>query len=303
MSCTKVATKCNSNCECDEVGYCTKSCKSSADCSCGETCVSKKCRNKCSSQSYCAQGQLCTRGACLPGCRTNNDCPNTEICRNKKCQDPCKSPNSCGKNAICRATDHRKVCLCPDGHQGDPNILCSPYECRHDEDCEANKKCGSDGACRNPCLEQGACGTNAQCRVVDRKPLCSCPPGYIGNGLIECKQSNIDECVKRPCGENTKCRNVPGRYECTCDTGCVGDPNKGCVCQEINLCKGKLCGNGAECRVVNGKKAQCYCPPDKPSGDPTIECKLKLKLYIFKYIEAKFADFCFNNYLMTGTAI
>lgn len=111
---------------------------------------------------------------------------------------------------------------------------------------------------------------------MNRKAQCSCPPGYIGNAQIECKQSKGDECSKNPCGMNTACRDVaPGAYECTCSPGCVGDAYRGCTCQDqlINLCKNKLCGANAQCRVVDGKSAHCFCPPEFPNGDPTIECK------------------------------
>lgn len=274
VACTQVALTCDGTCECDEIGYCTKSCHIEADCACGETCANGKCRNKCSSHHTCAQGQICTKGACLPGCRSSNDCASTEVCTNKKCQDACKEPNGCGQDALCRASDRRKLCVCPDGYQGDPLIKCVPYECQSDDDCESNKKCSVDGACRNPCLEHKACGLNAQCRVVERKPHCTCPPGYIGNGLIECKQGGNEDCLKNPCGDNTKCRNIPEGFECSCLPGCIGDATKGCTCEDplINLCKTKLCGAGAQCRVVNGNKAQCYCPPERSAGDPTIEC-------------------------------
>lgn len=273
ISCTQAATKCNSQCQCDEAGYCTKTCQTSNDCVCGEKCVNNKCRNECSAEVACAQGQLCVKGACLPGCQSNNDCPNSDICKNTKCQSPCKQKDACGQNAICSAVDHRKVCLCPDGFQGDANKHCSPYECNKDEDCESNKKCSSDGYCRNPCLEYGGCGTNAQCRVVDRQPLCTCPLGYIGNPLIECKLNVIDECSKNPCGRNANCRALTGTYECSCAEGCTGDPYKECNCDK-DLCKNKLCGTGAQCRVISGKP-QCICPSDKAIGDPTIECEYK----------------------------
>lgn len=124
-------------------------------------------------------------------------------------------------------------------------------------------------------LFSGACGLNAQCKVMDRKAQCSCPPGYIGNALIECRQSSGEECLRNPCGENTKCKDLPGGFECSCQPGCVGDAYRGCVCDAklVNLCKNKLCGVRAQCRVTDGKSAQCFCPAEYPSGDPTIECK------------------------------
>lgn len=267
---------CDGICECDEAGYCTKQCSSKEDCACGERCYEGKCRTECTSKATCSQGQICQNNICKPGCRLNSDCPNELSCFDKKCQDPCQLSDACGTNAVCRVSNHRKVCLCPDGYQGEPTKICLPYECHTDNDCETNKKCLNNGACSNPCLEEKVCGINAQCKVVNREAHCSCPPGYIGNPQTECKQSKGEECSKNPCGENASCRDVtPGVFECVCLPGCAGDAYQGCICENklINLCKSKLCGVKAQCRVVNGKEAQCYCPSEFPHGDPTIECK------------------------------
>lgn len=272
--CTQPARLCDGSCECDEAGFCIKQCVTESDCSCGESCSSGKCRTKCTATNMCAKGQICSRGTCIAGCRSNSDCVNDKACVNKKCQNPC-GRGVCGKNAICRSSDHRAVCLCPDGFRGDAKRGCTSYECSIDEDCEPNKRCDSSGACRNPCLEQGACGGNAQCRVINRKAQCSCPPDYIGNPRVECKISRSDECVRNPCGENSRCRDIPGGFECSCAPGCIGDPYRGCVCegQLSNLCRNKQCGVNAGCRVVNNKDAQCYCPPKYPVGDPLVDCE------------------------------
>lgn len=138
------------------------------------------------------QGQICSSGSCVPGCRTDSDCPNEKQCSGKQCRDPCSTGLSpCGVNAVCRAAEHRAVCLCPDGYQGEPSQGCQPYECKRDSDCESDKACGPDRACRNPCLESSACGANAQCRVVNRLKQCSCPLGLIGNPEVECRQGNF----------------------------------------------------------------------------------------------------------------
>ena len=108
--------------------------------------------------------------------------------RQGQCIDPCGAKNPCGLNALCRVSEHRPVCLCPEGYQGEPSKKCSKSVCSRDEDCEPDQHCSSDGACRIPCLEPGVCGVNAQCRVINRRPQCSCPPGYVGNAHVECKQ-------------------------------------------------------------------------------------------------------------------
>lgn len=274
VSCIQAAARCNGNCQCDESGYCIKPCEKDTDCSCGETCHAAKCRTKCSSRNHCARGQICKNNVCIAGCLSSDDCTNIESCISNKCQNPCAVNRPCGRNAVCKVSDHRSICLCPDGFHGEPTRTCTPFECRVDEDCDTDKRCDQDKVCRNSCQETGVCGENAQCKVINRKPHCSCPPGYIGNAIVECKQSSPDECLKNLCGENTKCKQTNTGYECHCSSNCIGDPYKGCVCDKelISLCKNKLCGVNALCKIIN-RTPQCYCPKSYPNGDPTIECK------------------------------
>ena len=189
ISCTRTMIPCDSSCECDEIGFCLRSCRGQENCDCGEVCESGKCRVKCDVNNGCAKGYTCRNGLCLVGCRTHSDCPNSLSCTNGRCEDPCSSSGSpCGINALCRVSNHRAVCLCPEGYQGEPSQECFAFECHRHEDCEANKRCTDDGVCTNPCLQHGACGFNAQCRVVERNAQCSCPPGHYGNPKINCKQ-------------------------------------------------------------------------------------------------------------------
>lgn len=188
ISCTKSMIPCDGNCECDEIGFCLQRCSLNNACGCGEVCEAGICRTKCDTGNSCAKGYICLNGVCDVGCRTHSDCPVTLSCMNGKCEDPClhgKSP--CGKNALCKVSNHRVVCLCPDRYQGEPSQECYQLECSKNEDCEANKKCSQDGVCTNPCLQHGACGLNAQCRVIDRQAECSCPPGHYGNPKRNCK--------------------------------------------------------------------------------------------------------------------
>lgn len=53
ISCAKSMIPCDGTCECDEIGFCTKSCYSQDQCSCGEVCHSEKCRIKCDVNNYC----------------------------------------------------------------------------------------------------------------------------------------------------------------------------------------------------------------------------------------------------------
>lgn len=274
VACTKPQERCNSYCHCDEYGvFCAEKCNSEADCSCGQTCNTGKCRAKCNPGS-CPPGQLCKKGACMAGCRTNSDCSSDRSCINGQCLDPCARDGACGESAVCKIADHRVLCLCPDGFQGDPNKKCTKFECQTNDDCDIQKKC-DNGKCRNPCLTSGTCGINAQCRVVQRQSQCSCPPGFNGNPQVECIQHITPTCTRNTCGINAVCREVTGGTECVCAHNCVGDPQKGCICPDEHgsPCKDISCGRNADCRVINDVEAECFCPSHYPNGDPYFECK------------------------------
>ncbi|XP_036344722.1 fibrillin-3-like, partial [Rhagoletis pomonella] len=273
--CQQPPQRCNPSCQCDETNtYCADSCTHSDDCACGQVCARGKCRQKCSAGRNCPLGQLCERGTCLAGCKTNSDCPTDQSCLSGKCADPCADKSACGRNALCTVSDHRMLCYCPDGYEGEPSKECVQFECAQDADCEPNKRCDA-GKCRNPCLEYGACGVNAQCRVVDRKPQCSCPPDYFGSPETECRPLD-GGCANHPCGANSKCTEVPGGYECACLDGCMGDAHKGCVCEGhlVNACAEQPCGQNSACRVLDHNEAQCYCPEESPYGDAYVQCYL-----------------------------
>ncbi|XP_041673606.1 neurogenic locus notch homolog protein 1-like isoform X3 [Drosophila eugracilis] len=267
--------RCHPGCECDENGaYCASKCSRTEDCACGQQCARGKCRNKCGPKRQCTVGQLCERGACIAGCKSNGDCAADQSCVNGKCTDPCASDKACGRNALCTVSEHRMLCYCPDGYEGEPSKECVQFECRVDTDCESNKRC-DQGKCRNPCLEYGACGTNAQCRVVGRKAQCSCPPDFFGNPMSECRPLE-GGCSSKPCGENSKCTEVPGGYECACMDGCIGDAHQGCLCGGplVNACQDHPCGLNAACHVLENDQAECYCPEDFPNGDAYVQCYL-----------------------------
>lgn len=282
-SCSLPLQRCNSNCQCDESGvYCAELCSSDVQCACGQKCGNGKCRTRCN-PGACAEGQLCQNGACIAGCRNNLDCSSDRSCLNGQCLDPCLLENACGNNALCRVSEHRILCLCPDGFRGEPTQGCIKSECTIDNDCEIDKRC-QGGSCINPCLRNNACGVNAQCRVVNRQSQCTCPPGHFGNPLVECVFER-SACSRNPCGENTLCRDVSGGYECSCVPGCTGDPQSGCVCIDnvSNICRDQPCGRNAACRVISHDIPECYCPPTYPNGDPYHECKSNAKPKLFRF--------------------
>ena len=57
-------------------------------------------------------------------------------------------------------------------------------ECTAHDDCPSHQAC-YQLRCINPC--EGACGTGADCKVEDHKPICSCPKGYTGHPFESCR--------------------------------------------------------------------------------------------------------------------
>lgn len=60
-----------------------------------------------------------------PQCTTHADCPDDRVCRSHVCDSPC---DECGVNTNCNVVEHRAVCICPRGYQGDPRVQCSRGE-------------------------------------------------------------------------------------------------------------------------------------------------------------------------------
>lgn len=95
--------------------------------------------------------------------------------------DPCH-PSPCGSNAICKERNGAGSCTCLPEYIGDPYTGCRP-ECVLSSECPQNKAC-INNKCVNPCI--GVCGPNAECRVINHAPSCSCIADYVGNPLVAC---------------------------------------------------------------------------------------------------------------------
>ena len=79
-----------------------------------------------------------------------------------------------------------------------------------------------------------ASAPNGTCTNTVGSYLCSCNPGYTGNGMTcvdinECSTGN-NTCAGAP---NGTCTNTIGSYNCSCNPGYTGD---GRTCVDINEC-------------------------------------------------------------------
>ena len=203
--------------------------------------------------------------------------------------DPCQ-PSPCGSNAQCRVVGDQASCSCL------PEMIGNPPNCR--PECITNSECSSHLACinqkcRDPC--PGACGLNAECRVVSHSPMCICMIGYTGDPFNQCLQKQQEypvetptPCIPSPCGSNAICREQNGAGACSCVDEYIGNPYEGCrpECVLNSDCPSNLacisnkcqdpcpgtCGQNAVCQVVNHLPS-CTCFSGY-TGDPFRYCNV-----------------------------
>lgn len=71
------------------------------------------------------------------------------------------------------------------------------------------------------------------CNWTGSEAVCSCPPGFSGNGKTS-QCIDINECHQSPCPTGSRCVNQAGGYFCSCPVGStmLVDANNQ-TCQQI----------------------------------------------------------------------
>lgn len=247
-------------------------CVTDPDCPNRLACLNGRCKDPCAELKPCDPSAKCTvlnsvpvrtmvcecpelwvpdvNGQCRqivlqsdPGCESDSECPGTEACINRQCRNPC----DCGLNAECHIHNHRAVCSCQPGYEGNPKTACRTVGCRSDSECDLDKSC-INSVCVNPCLITDPCGENGECYVAGNKAECRCRSGYRGNPYERCHVIG--------CRSNSDC---PSEKQCE-NSQCI-DP-----CVYDNPCSPR-----AECRP-NNHMPVCRCPPGM-IGNPYVDCR------------------------------
>lgn len=266
---------------------CRPECETHQDCPSNRACFAQKCKDPCVGscgfnaqcvsrdhrpECYCMEG---FEGDPYTGCSpkgkchflfnpTNTSDPKEDIRQTvnycdismfvviyrDEIPEPC-NPSPCGSNAICKERNGAGSCTCMQDYFGDPYVSCRP-ECVQNSDCPYDKSCVNT-KCVDPCI--GTCGLNAECRVHNHAPTCTCVNGFVGNPSLAChllviesktypvvcylcivsnypytsyvlepKDEPIDPCLPSPCGPYSICRVVNNHAVCSCQDTCIGAP-------------------------------------------------------------------------------
>lgn len=168
--------------------YCRPECVLSNECPQDKACIREKCenpcRNTCGVNAEChviAHSAYCN---CLPGYQGDAfvGCSQIPILPPEPL-DPC-NPSPCGDNSQCTVYNGVAKCSCIPPYIGDPYTTGCRPECVYNADCPSHTAC-IQKHCRDPC--PGACGSNAECVVVNHIPVCTCARGYQGDPFTGCR--------------------------------------------------------------------------------------------------------------------
>ena len=58
--------------------------------------------------------------------------------------------------------------------------------CYDNDECPLYNAC-ENTKCINPCAERNPCAPSAICKVINHEPECTCPDGFIGSPLTDCR--------------------------------------------------------------------------------------------------------------------
>ena len=256
-------------------------------------------------------------------CDFERACPKNSVCRDtegsfsctckkgfygEKCLDidECETNTTdCDPNAICYNVDGSYQCpQCKQGYYGNGRTclkgVCNEAVCSDNRQCLSNTTL--DCVCRDgfimtetddcadddECLVSNDCAANAVCTNTVGSYLCTCGPGFYGNGTTcfqgQCTSSqcptneecvttetfacqclngykrnqfgscvDVNECLTTQCNSNAYCSNTEGSFRCLCNEGYYGN---GQFC-ELGSCSDKNCPQNQTC--VSQNTIDCKC--------------------------------------------
>lgn len=113
-------------------------------------------------------------------------------------------------------------------------------------------------------------GCEQECRIIRRRPRCSCREGYLRNpDRRTC--SDLDECRQNNGGCSDICTNTPGSFTCSCRQGVLQDDQKTCS-RAVEHCALNNGGCSQICSMNGGQFVSCFCQPGFTLGPDRKTC-------------------------------
>lgn len=139
---------------------------------------------------------------------------------------------------------------------------CSPNaQCAHSNGvriCSCQPGYQGDGmSCLSECrINNGGCSPYAGCTITASGRTCRCVAGFQGNGVTCTRDCQI---AHGGCSPDATCTNTPDARTCTCKPGFYGD---GFTCKDIDECltNNGGCSPNAWCQNIVGSR-NCFCNP------------------------------------------
>ncbi|CAH0560102.1 unnamed protein product [Brassicogethes aeneus] len=197
-------------------------------------------------------------------------------------QVSCSVLDNCDPHATCLYDDNlgKSRCICSEGYIGDGYVCSSATgcsSCTATENCAASPETGlSECVCKenhhrdsqHQCVPSqmfcgaGKCVEDAECMWNEelQTQFCACKPGFMGDGITECRQKPVGCDVANNCAVDATCQYDEQlmSYTCRCKEGYQGD---GLVCYKERTCQVDpgMCSPYASCII--DRSFYCKCNP------------------------------------------
>lgn len=201
-------------------------------------------------------------GAPSDGCLVNSDCAAPLVCAFQRCHVECVTTRDCDGTLRCvGAQEASRVCQ-----------LEVEATCKTTADCPPGLVCGSDGECRDHCLDDGECIGEQVCQ----KGACAEPSELDASGQLPSVIPFPPCRLNSDCAEGQRCTSGSCVAQCVSDRDCA--PGEACAEGACERAVADECQSDAQCNragsscVAGECRCQCLADIDCAAGETCDGC-------------------------------